>query len=134
MTHRRLCGAIGVGLLLTASAAAALVGVSGLRRAPATATQVGLLGITGVLDLLAAFENPLTERIDWYRLGGVANVALGMALPVGVLGWSGHGTGGTMLLAVTALGGLALAAIGVDLVVFAGANVYERPLDWRGSE
>ncbi|WP_251342449.1 hypothetical protein [Haloplanus halophilus] len=126
-THRRLCGVLGVGLLALAGGGVALVGAA-LFRTPTTAVQVVLIGAAGLLDAVAAFRNPVTARIDWFRLGGLANVALGLALPVGVLGWGGGGRG-TLLLAVTALGGLSLAAIGVDMALYAGAHVYERPLD-----
>jgi hypothetical protein len=128
-THRRLCGALGVALLVLVGGGVALAG-AGLFRAPTTAVQVVLIGATGVLDVVAAFENPVTDRIEWFRLGGLANVTLGLALPVGVLGWAG-GASGTFLLVVTALGGLSLAAMGADVALYAGAHVYERPLDAR---
>ena len=131
-THRRLCGALGAGLLLLVVAVVALVATP-LTRVPATATQVALLGVAGLLDLVAAFENPVTARVDWFRLGGVANVALGVALPVGLLGWGG-GAGGTLLLVATTVGGCSLAAMGVDLAVYAGSHIYERPLDAREPE
>ncbi|GAB6863000.1 hypothetical protein ACFR97_02130 [Haloplanus litoreus] len=104
-----------------------LIGTA-LLRTPTTAVQVVLIGAAGALDAVAAFGNPMTARIDWFRLGGLANVTLGLALPVGVLGW-GNGAGGTAILAVTALGGPSLAAMGVDVALYAGAHVYERPLD-----
>jgi hypothetical protein len=126
-THRRLCGVLGGLLLALVVGVVATVGVAPLR-AP-TLVQVALLGVSGVFDLLAAVDTPLTERIAWYRLSGVANVALGLALPVGLLDWMGRGTGGTVLLAVTAVGGLALVAVGVDLALFAGEHVYERSLE-----
>ena len=106
-THRRPCGA--------------LVGTA-LFRVPAT---VVLVGVAGLLDLVAAFETPLTARVDWFRLSGAGNVALGLALPIGMLGWES----GTVLFVASAVGGLALAAIGVDIVVYAGSHVYERRLD-----
>jgi len=56
-------------------------------------------------------------------------VALGLALPVGLLDWGPEqGAGGVLLLVVTAVGGLALVAIGADLCCYAGAHVYEQPL------
>ncbi len=108
-------------------AGVALVGVA-LFRTPTTAVQVVLIGAAGVLDAVAAFRNPVTARIGWFRLSGVANVALGLALPVGILGWDG-GPGGLLLLVVMTAGGLSLAAVGVDVALYAGAHVYERPLD-----
>lgn len=127
ITHRRLCGALGAGLLLLCGAGVALVGTA-LFRVPATAVQVALVGVAGLLDLVAAFETPLTARVDWFRLSGAGNVALGLALPIGVLGWESD-AGGTVLFVASAVGGLALAAIGVDIVVYAGSHVYERRLD-----
>jgi len=131
-THRRLCGALGVALLLLVGAAVSLAGTA-LIRVPATATQVALLGVAGLLDLVAAFENPVTTRVDWFRLGGVANVALGATLPVGVLGWGG-GAEGALLLVVMAVGRCSIAAVGIDLAAYAGSHVYERPLGGRESE
>ncbi|WP_338739846.1 hypothetical protein [Haloplanus salilacus] len=127
-THRRLCGVLGGLLVALVVGVVAAVGIAPLR-APVVATQVSLLGLSGAFDLLAAVETPITERVAWYRLSGVANVALGLALPVGLLGWTGTGTGGTVLLVVTAVGGLALVGVGVDLALFAGEHVYQRPLE-----
>jgi hypothetical protein len=127
ITHRRACGALGAGLVALVAAGIVLVGAA-LIHSPTTAVQVVLIGAAGVLDIAAAFENPVTARVDWFRLSGVANVSLGLALPVGILGW-GNGAGGAFLLAVTAVGGLAFAAIGADIALYAGAHVYERPLD-----
>lgn len=115
ITHRRACGVLGAGLVGLVAAGIVLVGTA-LIHSPTTAVQVVLIGAAGVLDIVAAFENPVTARLDWFRLSGVANVALGLALPVGVLGW-GNGAGGAFLLAVTATGGLALAAMGVDIAL-----------------
>ncbi|GAB3315606.1 MULTISPECIES: hypothetical protein [Haloplanus] len=126
-THRRLCGVLGLGLLTVVGGGLALVGAAPFGT-PTLAVQVVLVGAAGALDVVAAFGNPVTARIDWFRLSGAANVALGLALPVGILGWEG-GAGGTLLLAVTAVGGLSLAAVGVDMWCCAGKHVYERPLD-----
>jgi hypothetical protein len=127
ITHRRLCGVLGAGLLALVAAGIVLVGAA-LLSSPTTAVQVVLIGAAGALDVVAAFENPITTRLDWFRLSGVANVALGLALPVGILGW-GNGAGGAFLFAVTAAGGLALAAMGADIALYAGAHIYERRLD-----
>ncbi|MEF8856663.1 MAG: hypothetical protein V5A16_04510 [Haloplanus sp.] len=126
-TNRRRCGVLGGGLVCLAVVTAATVDPALLAALP-TATRVSLLAAAGALDLVAAFETPLTQRIDWFRLGGLANVVLGSALPVGLLE-GGGGAGGTLLFAVTAVGGLSLAAIGADLFLYAGAHVYERPID-----
>jgi len=128
ITNRRLCGALGAGLAVFVVGIVAVIGMA-VFNTPTVAAQLVLIGVAGVLDLVAAFENPVTARIDWFRLGGAANVALGLALPVGVLGWGSSGAGGELLVAVTAVGGIALAAIGLDLAVYAGAHIYERPLD-----
>jgi hypothetical protein len=128
-TNRRRCGVLGGGLLLLALAAAAVLGAA-LFTAPPTAAQVGLLALAGALDLVAAFENPLTRRVEWFRLGGLANVALGLALPVGLFEWGlGGDAGWTLLVLAMAVGGLSLAAIGADLFLYAGAHVYGRPVD-----
>ena len=103
-THRRLCGVLGAGLLLLAGGVVAVVGRHVLRT-PTMMAQLGLLTVSGALDIVAAFENPLTARIDWFRLGGLANVALGLALPVGALGWTtARDATGLFLFVVTAVG------------------------------
>jgi hypothetical protein len=107
---------------------AVVVAVGGAVATPTATAQVGLLGIAGTLDLVAATENPVTARIEWFRLSGVANVALGVAVPVGLLGWNA-GVTGTILFGLTGIGGLALAAIGADTAVYAGRHLYQRPLD-----
>jgi len=128
-TNRRRCGLLGGGLVLLAVAVAAVLGRA-LLAAPLVLAQVGFLGVAGALDLVAAFENPLTARVDWIRLGGLANVALGLALPVGALDWGlKSGAEGMFLLVATALGGLTLAAIGADLFLDAGTHVYGRRID-----
>ncbi|MFB6101951.1 MAG: hypothetical protein ABEJ73_05245 [Haloplanus sp.] len=126
-THRSLCGVLGGFLIVLVSAGVTLLSV-GILATPARMLQAGLLATAGVLDVVAAVDTPLTDRVDWYRLSGAANVALGLALPVGLLDW-GTDTGGTVFVAVSAVGGLALAAIGVDICLYAGAHIYERPLD-----
>jgi len=131
-TNRRGCGLLGSGLVLLAVAVAAVLGPA-LLAAPLVLAQVGLLGVAGALDLVAAFENPLTARVDWFRLGGLANVALGLALPVGVLDWGlESGAEGAFLLVAMALGGLSLVAIGADLFLYAGTHVYGRRVDADG--
>jgi hypothetical protein len=123
-TRRRRCGLVGGGLV---GLVAVVVAVGGAVATPTATAQVGLLGIAGTLDLVAATENPVTARIEWFRLSGVANVALGVAVPVGLLGIAG--VTGTILFGLTGIGGLALAAIGADTAVYAGRHLYQRPLD-----
>lgn len=119
--HRRLCAVLGAGLLVLVAGLLVVFGAA-LRRSPPLALQAGLLTLAGVLDVAAAGD---TTLVSWYRLSGLANVALGLALPVGLLGWSGEGA--WFLFAVTAVGGLALAGVGVDLLAYGGRHVYEHP-------
>jgi hypothetical protein len=112
--NRRLGGALGVFLLVVAGGALALAGRDVPAR-PALLAQVTCLGAAGVADVVAATDGRLTDRWAWYRWRGLGNVLLGLSLPLGFLG-----DGGGWLLVVTGVGGLSLAAMGVDLLVFAG--------------
>ncbi|MFD1632216.1 hypothetical protein ACOZ4L_11000 [Haloplanus ruber] len=125
-THRRLCGALGAGLLALIGGILVLAGAAPFGT-PALAVQVVLVVTAGAFDVVAAFENPATARIDWVRLSGAAKVALGLALPVGVGGQAG-GVGGPLVLVAAAAGGLSLVAVGVDMWYYAGRHVYGRPL------
>jgi peptidoglycan/LPS O-acetylase OafA/YrhL len=121
--NRRLGGALGVFLLVVAGGALALAGRDVLAR-PALLAQVTCLGAAGVADVVAATDGRLTDRWAWYRWRGLGNVLLGLSLPLGFLG-----DGAGWLLVVTGVGGLSLAAIGADLLVFAGRYTRGERLD-----
>jgi len=112
---RRLSAVLGVFLLVVAGSALALFSVGRLET-PVVFAQAALLGAAGVCDVVAATDSQLTDRWAWYRWNGLGNVLLGLSLPLGSVGSSD----GTLFLAVTGVGGLSLAAIGFDMLVFHG--------------
>jgi uncharacterized membrane protein HdeD (DUF308 family) len=121
-TQRRLSVVVGSFLLVVAVS----VGVS-LRVAildtPFLAFQTTAVAIAGVFDTLAGFDTRVTERVEWYRLSGLGNVFLGISLPFGFTN-----TEQVLPLVLTVLGGLSIAVIGVDMVLYDGRHVYSEPL------
>ena len=122
-TKRRLSAVVGTFLLVVAVGVVALVRGS-LVEDPSLAVQTGLVAIAGVFDVAAGFETRLTERVGWYKLSGIGNISLGLSLPFGFVG-----TMELLPLALTVLGGLSLAGMGVDMLLFDGRHVYSEPLD-----
>lgn len=121
-TKRRLSVLVGVFLLVVSGAVVAVLRGALFDR-PVLAVQVGAVGIAGVLDVLAGFDTRLTERFRWYRLSGLGNIFLGISLPFGLVD-----TTHTLPLLLTVLGGLSLAAMGIDMLLFDGRHVYSEPL------
>lgn len=121
--NRRLSGGIGVFLLVVAGGALALLGNDALAD-PVLFLQLTLLGLAGVCDIVAARDSVLTDRLAWYRWSGLGNVLLGLSLPLGLLD-----TGPDVFLVVVALGGLSLAAMGVDMLAFHGKYTRGERLD-----
>jgi hypothetical protein len=121
--ERRLAGGIGLFLVLVATGGF-LLG-DALHAAPRTAVQLGLLWLAGACDVVAALRSPLTDRVPWYRWSGVANVLLGLSLPLGFLGPGED----PLLAALVGLGGLSLAALGVDLALFRGRHTRGEAVD-----
>ncbi|MFP4174226.1 MAG: hypothetical protein ACLFSW_00410 [Halobacteriales archaeon] len=122
-TQRRLSAVVGVFLLVITAAVVAVFRGSLLDR-PLLAAQVGALAVAGVLDIAAAFDTPVTERVAWYRLSGLGNVFLAVSLPLGLFE-----SAETLPLLLVVLGSTTLAAIGFDMLVFDGRHVYSEPLD-----
>lgn len=122
--NRQLSGVVGGFLVLVSTGAFLLLGPS-LLGAPALFAQVTLLGLAGVADLVAATDTALTDRWAWYRWSGAGNVLLGLSLPLGFVG----GGGEVFFLGVTAVGGLTLAAMGLDMLVFHGKYTRGKRLD-----
>jgi hypothetical protein len=112
--NRRLSGGIGVFLLVVAGGALAFLGDDALAN-PVFLVQVTLLGLAGVCDIVAATDTVLTDRVAWYQWSGLGNVLLGISLPLGMVT-----SGIDVFLLVVAVGGLSLAAMGVDMAVFHG--------------
>ena len=120
--QRRVSAVFGVFLILVASVVVVLAGGSFLR-SPVLAVQVLLLATAGVFDVAAGFETRLTERFAWYKLSGLGYVSLGLSLPFGLAD-----TTGMLPLFLGALGGLSLAGMGIDMLLFDGKHVYSEPL------
>ena len=122
-TQRRLSAVVGVFLLVISAAVAAIFRGALIDR-PLLAAQIGSLAVAGVLDIAAAFDTPLTERVAWYRLSGLGNIFLAVSLPLGLIE-----SAETLPLILVVLGSTTLAAIGIDMVLFDGRHVYSEPLD-----
>jgi len=126
--NRRLSAVLGVFLVAVAGGATVFLGSEFLAR-PVLAGQISLLGLAGVCDLVAAVDSPLTARWAWYRWSGLGNVLLGVALPLGFVG----GGDELFFLVVTGVGGLSLAALGVDMIAFHGRYSRGERLDGQRS-
>lgn len=118
--RRRLNAVLGAFLLAVAGAGAVVLRAELLSR-PVLALQFGLTGLAGLCNLVAA-----TDRLSagqWYQWSGLGNVFLGVSLPLGV-------TGGPVLFGVFAsVGGLSLAAIGLDMLLFHGRYMHQEGFD-----
>ena len=122
--NRQLSGIIGVFLVVVAGSAFALLG-DGALDAPVLLAQIGLLGLAGLCDIAAVRDTVLTDLLAWYRWSGLGNVFLGLSLPLGLL------DSVDVLLVVVAIGGLSLAAMGIDMLVFHGKYTRGERLDAR---
>jgi hypothetical protein len=122
-TQRRLSAAVGVFLLVISAAVVAIFRGALIDR-PLLTAQIGTLAVAGVLDTAAAFDTPLTQRVAWYRLSGLGNLFLAASLPLGLVESSWFPN-----IVVSVLGGLTLAAIGFDMLLFDGRHIYSEPLD-----
>jgi hypothetical protein len=120
--QRRLGVIIGAFLLVVAMGAAVALG-SDVFSEPLLAVQLLALGVAGGCNLLAGIERLPMGPLAWYQWSGIGNLCLGVALPLGFAG------GEPVLLAVIAIGGLSLAAMGVDMFLFHGAYTRGRRLD-----
>lgn len=85
-------------------------------------TQVGLLAAGSLLITAAAFANPVRARTGWRVLLGAGEVAIGVAVPIGVLG-TGIDAGLVHLyLFVAGAAAVALlAVIGSQMLIHRGA-------------
>ena len=122
--NRRLSGFIGVFLILLAGGVIALLGTD-LLAEPLLLAQATLLGLAGVCDIVAATDNALTERWGWYQWSGLGNILLGLSLPLAFVDSGDQ----LFILAVTAIGGLSLAAMGLDMAMFHGKYTRGERLD-----
>ncbi|WP_436901293.1 hypothetical protein [Halovenus halobia] len=120
--QRKLSAIVGGFLLVIVAGSVTTLG-SGILSRPLIAIQLAALGLAGIFDLVSGIERLPNGPLAWYQWSGLGNLCLGLSLPLGFLG------GETVLLAVLTLGGLSLAAIGVDMLVFHGAYTKGTPLD-----
>jgi len=127
-TRNRQIGAVGgVFAVLVSLGVTALVGTAMIQR-PVLLAQVGLLGPGGVAHLLGGLDSLRTGPLAWYQWQGLGNILVGLSLP---LGFAGQNSAYPLVLFVTALGGISLAAMGVDLLAFHGRFTREERLDAR---
>lgn len=125
--NRRLSGVVGAFLLLVSGGGIVLLGTGGLEK-PIFLVQVALLGLAGVFDIVAATDTGLTDRWAWYRWSGAGNVLLGLSLPLGFAG-----SDSLLFLLLTAVGGVSLAAMGIDMFAFHGKYTRGERLDRNSS-
>ncbi|AHG01125.1 hypothetical protein HALLA_17415 [Halostagnicola larsenii XH-48] len=125
--NRRLSGVVGAFLLLVSGGGIALLGTGGLE-VSTFLVQVTLIGLAGVFDIVAATDTGLTDRWAWYRWSGAGNVLLGLSLPLGLAG-----SGSLFFFLLTAVGGVSLAAMGIDMLAFHGKYTRGERLDHNAS-
>lgn len=113
-----------MGVFLTVVAAVAAVWLGGdLLATPVLAMQVTMIALAGACDLVAATDG--FGGWAWYRWSGLGNILLGLSLPMGFVGTAWD----SLFVLVTGLGGLSLATMGLDMVVFHGTYTRQTPLD-----
>lgn len=125
--NRRISAVVGVFLVLIAGSIALLAG--DLLETPVVLLQVTLLGLAGVVDVVAATGTRLTDRWAWYQWSGLGNVLLGVSLP---LGFAGSGNW-FLFVVVAGIGALSLGVMGVDMLVFHGKYTRDERLDRDGA-
>ena len=123
--YRRFSGVVGVATVGLAVVFVAVIGVD-VFETPETALLVSALVLAGILDLVAALDTPVTERIAWYRISGIAHIILGTVFSLWFASALGSG-----LLAIIAFLVLLLstAGVGLDMLLFEGRHVYKEPLE-----
>ncbi len=108
----RAQGVLGGFLLFSVLALLALAGPP--THVDASAVQLLLVGLSGVLMLLTGFDNPLRERVGGLELTGVADILLGISLPLSEVDNALNGE--YVFFVVLLFGGLFLALIGADYI------------------
>jgi hypothetical protein len=111
--RRQLSAVIGAFLVLVAVGAATALGGDILSE-PLIAVQLIALALAGVCDLIAAIDRLPAGSLAWYQWSGLGNICLAVALPLAFVG------GEVFLFGLMMVGGLSLAAMGVDMLVFHG--------------
>jgi hypothetical protein len=119
--QRRLNGVLGVFLLVVAGVGIVLLGGE-LDSEPMLAVQIALLGLAGLCDVLAAVEK--LPGLRWYQWSGLGNILLGFSLPLGFSGFASP-----VYVVLMLVGGLSLAALGGDMLLFHGEYTRSSRLD-----
>ncbi len=123
---RQIGAVTGLFTVAVSAGVLALLG-SGLFHRPVLFAQAALLGGCGVAYLLGSVDALPTGPLAWYRWQGLGNVLVGSSLPLGFLG---TGVANELFFfAVAAIGGLSLAAMGVDMLAFHGKYTRGERLD-----
>jgi hypothetical protein len=120
--ERQLNALLGAFLTVVAVGAGVLLG-SDLLATPMLAIQVSMIALAGICDLVAATDS--FSDWAWYRWNGLGNMLLGVSLPLGLVGTSWD----LVLILVTGLGGLSLAAMGIDMIAFHGTYTRQTSLN-----
>jgi len=121
--NRQLSAIVGTFLVLIAGGVVLLV--ENLLKTPLLLSQVTLLGLAGIFDIVAATDTRLTDRWAWYQWSGLGNILLGLSLPLGFVGSENS----LFFVLVAAIGGLSLAAMGIDMLVYHGQYTRSERLD-----
>lgn len=126
-THRRLNGLVGVLLLVLTGG---LVTVFDVRfdHFSLPLLQLGALALSGLLDITATIDLPITERFGWYQLCGLANISLGVALSLAGVEMVGAGGEGALAIGLL-LGSGVIAVMGIDMLVYSGSHFYGYSLE-----
>lgn len=124
-TYRRFSGGVGIVTIGIAMAFVFVAGVDVLSN-PQASVLIGALVLAGALDVVAAVESPITERIAWYRLVGVAHIILGVVISLWFAGAVGTGL---VDLAIFAFVLFSTAGVGIDMLFFDGRHFYQEPLE-----
>ncbi len=125
--NRQLSAIVGAFLVLIAGGVVLLV--ENLFKTALLLSQVTLLGLAGIFDIVAATDTQLTARWAWYQWSGLGNIFLGLSLPLGFVGSKNS----LFFILVAAIGGLSLATMGIDMLVYHGKYTRGERLDRNGT-
>ncbi|WP_254531764.1 hypothetical protein [Natrinema gelatinilyticum] len=120
--NRQVSAVVGVFLFLVGGSGVVLLGARVIQT-PVLLGQMGLLGLAGLFDIVAATDTRLTDRWAWYRWNGAGSILLGLSFPLGLVG------SGWAFFLLTSAGGLSLVVMGIDMLAFHGRYTREERLD-----
>ena len=108
MSALRPLRVLGPALLATCAVIALLAGPTDSTLA---GTQFALLTTGGALITASAFRNPLRNHLGWRPILGLGEVAVGVAVPIGVLGTGIESDISSLYLVVAAVAAIGLVAV-----------------------